>query len=253
MSLGADLQEILTTFSRRHGGAPGSALQIEAANCWNLRIRLDLPQFPGLCIRNLRHGDVAALTRFGAKLGPESRELFAPYPWDEPAALPVAFQKAIDQATGRIDASYLMEMAGAGPIAHFFLWKAGGNPHSWRHRLQVPELGVAVADDCQSRGLGSLAVRILEAVACDLGADAVELTTAMTNKAGWQTYQRCGFEYSGIIRIPLGVDVTAAVAGEVHASRFRDERQMVYLLKAARRQQVLDYLKLKREAAIPLT
>jgi len=248
MSLSADLHEILTAFSRRHEGAHDSTPQIEAEDCWNVRIRLDLPHFPGLCIRNLRDGDMPILTHFGAKLGPDSRELFAPYPWDNPAALPAAFQKAIGQATGRIDASYLMEVAGSGPVAHFFLWKAGGNPHSWRHRLQVPELGVAVADDCQARGLGSLAVRILQAVACDLGADAIELTTATTNKAGWKTYQRCGFEYIGIMRIPLGVDVTAAVAGDVHASRFRDERQMVYLLKEHRRQQVLDYLKLKRDA-----
>lgn len=248
MSLRVELQEILTAFSRRHEGAPDGAPPIEAENCWNLRIRLDLPPFPGLCIRNLRPGDVPALTRLGAKLGPESKELFAPYPWDNPAALPAAFQKAIDQASARIDASYLMELAGAGPLAHFFLWKAGGNPHSWQQQLQVPELGVAVADDCQSRGLGSLAVRILQAVARDLGADAIELTTAMTNQAGWTTYRRCGFEYTGILRIPLGVDVTAAVAGDVPASRFRDERQMVYLLKTHRRQQVLDYLKLKREA-----
>jgi RimJ/RimL family protein N-acetyltransferase len=141
-------------------------------------------------------------------------------------------------------------MAGSGPVAHFFLWKAGGNPHSWQYRLQVPELGVAVADECQARGLGSLAVRILQAVAGDLGADAIELTTAMTNKGGWTTYRRCGFEYVGMIRIPLGVDVTAALAGEVHASRFREERQMVYVLRKDRREQVLDYLRLKRESAV---
>ena len=47
-----------------------------------------------------------------------------------------------------------------------------------------------------------------ERLAADLKADAVELTTAMDNGSGWNTYLRCGFEYTGIIRNPLDVAVS---------------------------------------------
>ncbi len=250
MNLSVALHEVMSEFIGRNERAEHTAARIEARDCWNLSIRCELPQFPGLCIRNLKSGDLAVLEDFGTKLGAVSRYLFCPYPWDDHDALSGAFQKAIDQAVERIDASYLMEVAGYGVIGHFFLWKAGGNPHSQQHRVQVPELGVAIADDWQGKGLGSLSVRILQMVARDLSADAIELTTAMTNNAGWNTYRRCGFEYVGIIRNPLEVDVTAAVAGEVQASKYREERQMVYMINEEHRQRVLDYLTAKREASV---
>ena len=50
-------------------------------------------------------------------------------------------------------------------MGHFFLWKAGGNPVSQAAGVEVPELGVAIADRYHHRGLGGLSVRLLLAVA----------------------------------------------------------------------------------------
>ena len=248
MSLNAALRDVMAEFAS-HAGAELSGARIEAADCWNLRVLCSLPPFPRLCIRSLQAGDLPAMQRFGAALGASSKYLFCPYPWNEPAALPGAFRKAIDQAVHRVDASYLIEGAANDVIGHFFLWKAGGNPHSQQHHVQVPELGVAIADAWQRKGLGRLAVRILQAVARDLRADAIELTTHTTNQGGWNTYTRCGFEYVGMVRNPLDVDVTAAVAGDAQATRFRDERQMVYVIDDSRRPLVLEYLAAKRQMA----
>lgn len=247
MSLTPALHELMTAFLRKHGASAEADVQIAAAQAWDLRVTCDLPQLPGFCIRHLTTGDIPALLRFGTTLGAASKDFFGPYPWADAAALPGAFQKTIDQAVGRVDASYLMELdGGRQTIGHFFLWKAGGNAHSQAHGVQVPELGVAVGDAWHGQGLGSLAVRLLTLIGRDLAADAIELTTAMTNESGWGTYQRCGYEYTGIISTPLGVDVTAAVAGDVKATRFRDERQLVCVLNEARRAKVLDYLADKR-------
>ena len=247
MSLTAQLREIMTKFAHRHGCESTSTLAIRAENCWSISVSCDLPQFGSIRLRNLQPGDVRSMADFGTRLGPEAKEMFCPYPWKEPEALPKAFQAAIEQSVNRVDASYLIEDGEGGTIGHFFLWKAGGNPHSQAFGLELPELGVAVADAWQGKGLGSLSVRILQAVARDLQADAVELTTAMDNGAGWNTYLRCGFEYTGIIRNPLDVDVTAAINGDVQATRFRDERQMVEVINDVKRECVLDYLATKRQ------
>ena len=231
MSLETALRKIMTEFVAASAPGAGHEATLVARDAWDLRVRCDLPVVPGLTIRSLTADDAGALARFGGSLGPASKRLFCPYPWDDAPALPAAFEHAVQQAVRHVDASYLMEAGGSNPIGHFFLWKAGANPTSLRHEVQVPELGVAIADAWQARGLGRLAVRILLAVAADLHADAVELTTATDNSAGWSTYQRCGFEYTGILRIPLGVDVTAVDAGEVSAATFRDQAVLDYLAR----------------------
>jgi RimJ/RimL family protein N-acetyltransferase len=249
MTLTPSLHEIMTAFGQRHDGIAPDSLRISAPDCWNLRLQCDVAQLPGFTIRNLTTGDVPAMQSLGTNLSETAKYFFCPYPWKDAAALPGAFQKAIDQSVNRVDASYLMELTGGNVIGHFFLWKAGGNPHSQKHGVQVPELGVAVGDAWQGKGLGALAVRILLAVAHDLRADAVELTTAMDNGSGWNTYLRCGFEYTGIIRNPLDVDVTAVANGEAQATRFRDERQMIYPINPAKKDAVLAYLAAKRTEA----
>lgn len=248
MSLTTALLDVLAEFVRRHPEAPGVRLAIQAQDPWDLHLTLSLPGTSELTVRALRQGDVPALQQFSSRLGPASKELFCPYPWSKPEELPAALQRAIDHSLGRSDAAYVME-AEHTVVGHFFLWKAGGNPLSQAHGIQVPELGVAIADDWHSRGLGHLAVRILQEVARELHADAIELTTAMTNSAGWNTYRRCGFEHVGTLSIPLEVDVTAAELGEVKATKFRDERQMVYVLHEEQEPQVLAYLEGKRAAA----
>jgi RimJ/RimL family protein N-acetyltransferase len=249
MKLKTELQKNMNDFLRRRDWKEKRAIKIDAEDCWSLKIICDLPQLPELCIRSMNGKDVSSLQNFGARLGPVSKDLFCPYPWDEPEELLESFRKAIERTLNRIDASYLIEIADHEVIGHFFLWKAGGNPHSRQHHVQVPELGVAIADEWQGKGLGGLAVRILQAVAVHLGADAVELTTALNNEAGWKTYLRCGFQYTGMIRNPLEVNVTAAFAGEETASKYREERQMVFIINEEQRNRVLDYLAMKREDA----
>ncbi|HEY3377780.1 MAG TPA: GNAT family N-acetyltransferase [Armatimonadota bacterium] len=219
-------------------------IQVSAPDAWQVDVSFHLPD-GAFRLRNLGSEDAEALTAFSRGLGDTARELFCPYPWDDSAACTLAFQAAVAQSTGRIDASYLLEHDGE-PFAHFFLWKAGGNPVSQQAGLEVPELGVAIADAYQGRGFGSLAVRTLKAVARQLDADAIELTTATNNDAGWHTYQRAGFHDVGLLRVPLGVDVTAAELGDVTPTRFRVERQMVDILHQGKRHDILQYLAVKR-------
>lgn len=243
------LNAILGEFVRRQAPSKPATFEIIAVNCWALSIACDITSFPGLCIRSLKDGDEPLLQIFGTQLGPVSKDLFSPYPWHDPSALSGAFQKAVQNAKDHVDAAYLIESARHGVIGHFFLWKAGGNPHSHPFQIEVPELGVAIADRFQGKGLGRLSVRILQAVARELGLDAIELTTAFDNEAGWKAYRGCGFEYTGNINTPLGVDVTAALAGEVRASAYRSERQMVYVINEEKRDRVLNYLAEKRRHA----
>jgi ribosomal protein S18 acetylase RimI-like enzyme len=243
----AQIRRILLDFARRKAGNEPLSLHIRGVDPWDVQISLHLPGWQDLLIRSLRRGDLAHLQAFSQDLGAVSKDLFCPYPWRGGAALNKAFRRAIGQVCDRVDASYLIFARGK-PVAHFILWKAGGNPSSQPHGLAVPVLGVAVADAYQRRGLGGVAVRVLQVVARSLQADGVELTTAQRNEVAWNTYLGAGFEYLGILRIPLEVDVAAAEAGQVTASRYRDERQMLYVINPASRDAILRYLMAKRIA-----
>lgn len=226
-------------------GAPLAALQVEGASCWALQLRFCGEGNTPLQIRTVEAGDAPLILAFGSRLSARAQEMFCPYPWHDPARLPPAVAAGVQQAVQHVDASYLL-LDGAEPAGHFFLWKAGGNSHSLAHGVQVPELGIAIADARQGQGLGGLAVRLLLEVARSLEADAVELTTALDNEPGWRTYLGAGFAHVGNIRNPLDVDVTAAIAGQAQATRYREERQMVYLVNPAREEAVMRYLALKR-------
>ena len=197
-------------------------------------------------LRNLRMGDEENLIRFGLNLGSRSRELFCPYPWEDRVKLREAVISAVSNSVRRVDASYFI-FEGENPVGHFFLWKAGGNQHSGTYGVQVPELGIAFADSIQGNGFGTLGVKVLQEVAKEIGSDAIELTTAMENDGGYHLYENSGFVYTGDIVNPLEVDVTSAVSGDAEASRFRTERQMVFVVDPTNEMKVLDYLRLKRE------
>ncbi len=248
MSLALDLHDLMKSNLQRRYPAGTAEITVDAADAWRLDAAFTLPDSGRFRIRNVCRGDVLAFHAFGAGLGEQSKDLFSPYPWHEPAQLDGAFQAAIDASVNRVDAAYFLECEGE-PVGHFFLWKAGGNPHAQAHGVEVPELGVAAADAWQGRGFGGLMVRALTAVARSLNADAVELTTALDNEPGWQTYLRAGYEYTGIIRNPQFVDVTAVANGTATATTWRDERQMILLLNETKRDAVLHYLAVKREEA----
>ncbi|HEY3332411.1 MAG TPA: GNAT family N-acetyltransferase [Capsulimonadaceae bacterium] len=211
---------------------------------WDINLRFVLSE-ETYTVRSVAAGDETALQKFGASMGDNARDMFCPYPWNDSNACMSAFSRAVTNSVNKVDASYLL-FCGAAPIGHFFLWKANNNSVSTSAGLSIPELGIAIVDSFAGHGLGALAVRMLLAVATQLGADAVELTTATTNEAGRRAYSRAGFTDTGLIQIPLDVDVTAVESGEVVGSRFRSERQMVYIINKAKRPAVLSFLSSKR-------
>ena len=105
----------------------------------------------------------------------------------------------------------------------------------WSANEDVPELGLAIADGWHRRGLGNALLLALEEMARVEGKAALELTTMQDNDAAYRAYLKAGYEYLGIIRNPIGVDVPAAFRGEVTATRFCDERSMVLVLDKEQR------------------
>jgi RimJ/RimL family protein N-acetyltransferase len=227
------LRQLIITFARRRMEQVPEHLVIHAPDAWNLDVAFALPGQGVFHLRNLQEGDVPTLLEFARQLGPTAKDLCCPYPWGDPIRLKLAFQAAIARGVDRTDASYLLLHDGQS-IGHFYLERVKGNPRSQMHGLAVPSLGVAIADSYQGRGFGGLAVRVLQVVAESLHADAIELTTAQTNEAGWRTYRSAGFEYIGIRRISLDDGITPC--------RYRDERHMVYVIAPQKREAILGYL-----------
>ena len=217
---------------------------IDAVDPWCLSIRLTLDD-TDFVFRSVTDDDVTTLQAFGQRLSPASRQTFGPYPWDDPDKLTPALTNAITDALRRSNATYILTNADV-PVGHCFLWKAVENTLSQAHNVQVPELGVAVADAWHGRGLGTLMMFLLQAVATHLKADAIELTTLLDNDVAFHTYQAVGYEYLGNIPNPTHVDVTEAALGRVAATTFHAERHMVLVLNPDKRAATLDYLAQKR-------
>lgn len=239
------LSDIMRSFER--GGGSNEMPRVQASSPWALRIECRLSDGCLMIVRNLRSTDEHVLLAFRHELSVRSRELFCPYPWDGGEKLAHAFTVAAQASENRRDFSCLM-LVGDRPIGHFFLWQAGTSATPQTQSTRIPELGIGISDAFQQRGLGRLAVNIMQAVAQDLGCDAIELTTATDNSGGWHTYLKAGFAFTGMIRNPLGVDVTAAADGNVRAETFRMERQMVYVIHESRRTEILSALENKRNA-----
>ena len=198
-------------------------------------------------IRKLKNGDVAILEEFGKYLSQRSKELFCPYPWDDQSLLKQRLEEAISSSLQGIDASFIGMNERGKVISHFFLWKAGGNPYSQKFGVEVPELGVAVADSHQGKGIGYQCVRFLQNLAQKKKRDAIELTTALDNSGGWHTYLKAEFEYVGDILNPLEVNATEFTEGRIATTKFRKERQMVWVANKDRREEILEYLAFKRQ------
>ena len=178
-----------------------------------------LGPLPGLKFRCVAPSDAPALLQFvRTGLSERSRRLFAPYPYhyadgELAAALSAAIQDSVEQrslcfiVTGpREAAPGGAESPGADEqvIAHAFLWAV---------QSQVPELGIAVADSFQGKGLGKALMSLVIACARTTGKDAIELTTMLENKGAQSLYLACGFQQLGTILNPLGCDVPAAFEG----------------------------------------
>ena len=246
----SDLESVINECVKRRAGDESPRCEVRSADPWHLDAWFSLADGAAYRIRSLQPADRFAIHEFGSQLGLRSKWLFCPYAWADSALLDEQFARAIQRATARIDASYLLTER-AKTIGHFWLAAVGEagvgeaadarRPEPW-----VPELGIAIADAYHGRGLGGLAVRVLQAVAQDLGVDAIELTTHPENIAGYCTYLGAGFEQVGMLRIaaPASPDATDA------ADARRDERHMVYVINAAKRTAVLEHLARQRAVAL---
>lgn len=194
-----------------------------------------------LVVRSVRHGDEEHLEDFGSQLGHSSRELFAPYPWEDRKRARDSFEAAIRRSMECTDAAYLTLLKGK-PIAHFVLWGTSSTCKFGGSVLRIPTLGVAVADSVQGRGIGRRCVRLLQLVAHKLRVDAVELTTAKQNSKAANLYLTCEFQEIGMLSIPLGVDPSMSPSDCNEVETWREERHMVYIVAEARSPSVREYL-----------
>ncbi len=237
MNLTDDLHLIMTEFLQPLGEAAVASLRITAGDCWSVGIRCHSSAWPDLLIRSVTAADVPTLERFGAQLGPHSRSLFYPYPWHDAAALHTALETAIARSVNRINATYVIESGGGGVVGHFFLHDTCAAPAARQQGICMPVLGVAVADAWQGRRLGTLGVRLLQAISPHFGADGIELTTLSNNLAGQHVYRCCGFEDTGVIAPPADANGMASSISEL---------QMLYVIRPGKRAAMEIWLRAKR-------
>jgi RimJ/RimL family protein N-acetyltransferase len=242
----SDLESIINEYLGRRSGDQAPRCEVSSADPWHFDVGFSLADGAVYRIRNPRPGDEAALHEFADQLGPQSKWLFCPFPWgDSQGELTASFGRAIQRTVSRARAAYLL-LHGVRSIGYFYLTGLGEISDVRRPDPWVPELGIGIADAYHGRGLGGLAVRLLQVVGRDLGVDAIELTTHPQNVAGYHTYLGAGFEQVGMLRIdaPASPDATAA------ADARRDERQMVYVINTAKRMAVLEHLAQQRAEAL---
>ena len=72
------------------------------------------------------------------------------------------------------------------------------------------------------------------------------------NKPAKAAYESVGYELLGIIRNPVGCDVTAAFEGKATPLRFCDEFHMVKVLDEGKRDAILAAMAKKRDRATEL-
>jgi hypothetical protein len=240
------LEAVFNEFYLRYKDADPKIIFKDCENPWRVEVQFSIPARGNFIFRNIKNGDEKILRSFRDQLSREAREMFCPYPWDNEKKLADALKKSVSKTAEGTDVSYLILNEQGVPVSHFFLWKAGGNPHSKSFGVEIPELGVAVADICRGLGLGHFSVRILQEIAGFLGCDGIELTTALSNASGWNTYLKTGFRHINNIWNPLEVDVTEAVEPALAGIKYREERQMVYVINQNKEQEILRYLEMKR-------
>ena len=131
-------------------------------------------------IARLAAADKTALQAFGEQLSARSHELFLPHRYDS-ATLDKLIQR---NATG--DDVIYVGKSGETIVAYFFLWFA---------RRRVPLLGIGIADAFQGAGLGRQLMERLIADGRALGAEGIELTTALDNDRAFALYTKCGFQF----------------------------------------------------------
>jgi ribosomal protein S18 acetylase RimI-like enzyme len=143
-------------------------------------MHLTLPDSRVLPVRPLVAADAAALQRFNAELGGESRHRFLPHAYDDQTVgrMLARSEAGDDFALGAFDGDRL--------AGYFFLW---------HYRSRVPLLGIGLLDEYQGRGLGRQMMTLLLAAARRAGCEGIELTTMFGNERAFSLYQKMGFRY----------------------------------------------------------
>jgi len=202
-----------------------------------------------LTVRAIAEGDELMLCEFGRRgLSDESRKTFAPYTFDSDG-LTAEYTASIANSIRRRDLHVLATdfdpscLDGERVVAHAFLWAVSD---------EIPELGLAVADAWQGRGIGRAMLSLLERAARVLGKPAIELTTMQGNQRARAAYLAAGYKDLGLIRTSLGCDATAAFEGKATPTGFAVEHHMALLLDEAASDRVLATLAAKRARAAEL-
>ena len=157
-----------------HCVAHSSALSHHNEPCHLLLFAGDAQQ--KLVIRPVRdQADVEGLAQFGREgLGDESRGRFAPFEWDGPIdGLRAQLGDSIANHISKRDLHYVAE-AGGLLVAQCFLWSVCDT---------IPELGIAVADTWQGKGVGKALLKMMELLARGLNKDASNYKTC--TMLGW--------------------------------------------------------------------
>lgn len=131
-----------------------------------------------LSYRSLQKGDEARLAAFNKALSKRSRSFFLPHAYDDES-----LKKAIRRAENNEDAAFIA-LDGERVAAYWFLW--------W-FNTDFPVLGIGILDEYHGQGLGSMLMDHLIKLARESGCRAIELTTALDNKAGKALYEKKGF------------------------------------------------------------
>ena len=192
-------------------------------------------------VRPVQAGDEPLLVAFGREgLSAESRGKFECYKWmsDE---LVAELTAAIKLSLEKRDLHLVALDADQSVVGYIFLWAASG---------AIPELGLAIADQWQGRGLGPALLKLVEQMGRKMGRQALELTTMQENQRALGVYKRAGWTHLGLIHNPLGCDVPAAFEGKATPTGIAVENHCVLILDEAKREETLAQLGEKRERAV---
>lgn len=133
-------------------------------------------------VRPLADGDAPLLARFNAELSEASRGCFLPHAYDAEtlAAIIARTEQGADRA--------YIALADGDIAGYFFLWE---------FEMDVPVLGVGIADVWQNQGLGRRFLEILIGDARCAGRMGIELTTLPDNARAFALYESLGFVHIG--------------------------------------------------------
>ncbi|MDP2666231.1 MAG: GNAT family N-acetyltransferase [Candidatus Diapherotrites archaeon] len=213
-------------------------------------MRSTLPSCIGsLEVRPLERGDEKYLKAFADTLSANSKELFAPYRWDTDKQIE-DYRMAIAGHEAGKDSSYLIFSPSGTPIGHLALWRITQKYSFNGKSLQIPILGICIADAFQGKGIGRLGMQFLMGYAQDSKADAIELTFAHWNERAKRLYFSIGFEDIGTLKIPLGVNPATQDVDFSSIKIWREERHCMYIINESKTSIIKSYLKSKQSKKV---